>query len=302
MIQGDVALDLCTLEACGWWQGSLINADELRSMHPGLFPSADFFVLATQTCSILNPDLQKVPLVEVVAASALAADKYDPRLATGHNPRIIHAAAVNSVGEEICIEMQIHNRAWIKRTDLQTLKPLVFSLADTGHTHLSRAHQVFARWLGNSYKRVELPNELVSALERSRLLSVMEGLVKRHSEKIEGIYFEFLSGELEPGENLTPDEIARLTPPYETVVTVVAYDFKDLPALVDELKKVDEKVHPPAVPGGAKRTKRELAADEGIILQDAKAVATDAWTVADLLATVRFTNFDYMSGDDDDAQ
>jgi hypothetical protein len=76
---------LSTIKEKKWWQGSVIPASSL-----GLEDQSDanYWVIATQACNLYNPNFEKVPVFELVAARQI--DGCNPQMIKGDNPRVLH--------------------------------------------------------------------------------------------------------------------------------------------------------------------------------------------------------------------
>ena len=73
-----------------WWQGSLIAASDLPiklEENKGV----DWWIIATQPCNLFNPDFQKVPVFEIVAAIEIT--ECSPRMIKGDDPRVLHLSS-----------------------------------------------------------------------------------------------------------------------------------------------------------------------------------------------------------------
>jgi hypothetical protein len=78
-------VDRNTLIAAGWAQGAIIDREHVAPDHP-----AEYFVILSQTCDILNGSLSAEPTVELLPIVLKPGkNKPDKNLANGFNPRKI---------------------------------------------------------------------------------------------------------------------------------------------------------------------------------------------------------------------
>lgn len=229
--------------------------------------------------------------------SAFKIETPTPKVASGWNPRILHLLPANAEGEVCPVELKIHERFWIERRLLSQLEQAPFSLPNK---------TVFARWLGLSYTRMELPNSFNNALQRSKIQKFITDRLSPLQERIHGIFFEITNEAFGTGNPASPEQVALLDPPYDLEITVVIYDEEDRKILQGEIDKLFEATmqdpdntldeHGKVI----KRSRAKIAEKYGVFLLSAAIETVQSWRTADLLRTVRYTEIDYLSGADED--
>lgn len=288
----------------GWWQGAVIDTEAFKSELPQL-ASSRLWILISQTCNLFNPSFEKVPSVEFIAAKEV--DSLDSQLARGFNPRVLHTKADDGQSNELILEIQIQNRQWVPREALALVPPAGKAVRDLNGDPEGRFKEVLATWVARSYTRIELPDALNLAIQKSDLHKVLRKISKI-DEGLYGIFFFVTThqdGDLEDDgardpEPMSPSEVAHSKGPWDIEISVVCYNQKARARAIEILDSADELRYPP-VGGSAteKRSIRQLAAAEGLHVVGMQAVTDDAWRVPDLMSTLRYTNFDYQSGADE---
>lgn len=250
-------------------------------------------MLASQTCNAQNPDIERVPTVEFIRAFDLDAGKLDGRLIDGSNPRRLHVSATNADGEFRDLEFRIAERIWVPRGRLMDLRPSGWRLEDSESDPAKRAKETFASWLARSYVRVELPNEFIELFAGTKLKDFFARLVKENAEKIQGVYLDLRPRSDESDTRYSPTQVARFSAPYRLDVTVVVQDPDAIATIEGALSALEEKRI--SKPNVGRISRVEQAAELGIDVTT-DVVVIDGWTVRDLMGTIRFTDWDHLSG------
>lgn len=259
-------------------------------------PGVTHWILASQTCGLFNPSLQKVPRVEWVGATEISGD-LDEVIASGIDPRRIHLCCSGAL--QINLEASSLTRIWTDRAKLVELGPPDGAIADIGDEFQSRWRERFAHWLARTYTRAEFPDEFNTILRCSGVADFLKKRIRSLDTALYGIFFEIAQDDSDV--NLSLREVAELEPPYRLAITLVVMTSADLAKARQEVAKLFEpNIKNPdgqKTPGGAPKISRaDVLRREGVNLVEQVAVVTiQAWTVADLLTTIRFTDFDYLS-------
>lgn len=291
--EGELA-DLAKIAQHEWWQGSVVEAVAMGVAdfgHP-------FVVVASQTCNVQSCDIDKVPMVELLGARQIDSSELARQYRGGAHPRILHTVAYGPDGSELALELRIEERVWVPRAQLANLHPSAYRIIDAKDDPSLRNKEVFSAWLGRSYTRVELPDAFNDLLKQTKIGdSLSRWVVGRFSDKIQGVYFQIAeSSEDDSGEDVyhSPSEIACLNPPYDLAVTVVLYLEDDVADVEGALAKFNEKNIPNPVPGEERITRIAYARNLGVnLITDA--VSVQSWTVDNLIHSVKYTEWDFMS-------
>lgn len=261
-------------------------------------PAPPYYLVATQTCSLYNGSFERVPLVELIEAWPISGGDLKPKCRKGYDPREHHLEISNGEEAAIPLRLRIHQRRWIDRTTLAGFAPANHQIIDPQVVD-STGKELFAKWLGSSYTRVELPDKFNDALAQSRIGEFLEQRISKQGDKIFGVYFRIQPLEDEEDNDLTADQIAQLQAPYKVILTLVVYLDDD----VEEIEEEAKKLFAPVIPDPAKKdqkpqpkiSKAELAVRYGLTLTDVDVVTTKQWKVDDLMHNIRYTMFDTLS-------
>jgi len=201
-------------------------------------------------------------------------------------------------GEELALELRIEERVWVPRARLAETHPSGYRIVDAKNDPSLRNKEVFSAWLGRSYTRVELPDAFNDLLKQTKIgISLYKWVVDKFSDKIQGVYFQIAeSSEDDSGEEVyhSPSEIACLNPPYDLAVTVVLYREDDVAEVEGALGNFTKKTVPNPIPDGEKITRIAYARSLGVnLITDV--VSVQSWTVDDLIHSVKYTEWDFMS-------
>jgi hypothetical protein len=217
-----------------WWQGSLIPASDLSNCLEE-DKGVDWWVIATQPCNIYNPDFQKVPVFEVVAACEIT--ECLTRLSKGDDPRVLHLE-VQADDEIKALQIDIQNRKWLPRNLLANLSAPKFHIRDTQPNPNIDANwskktwlDNFVGWVARSYTRIALPDDFNLALKKSKIEDVFKEKLAKHHDQLYGIYLV-----VDPDSD---DEwlgrLGEMPPPYLLEIMLVTYEDSDPESLKNEL-------------------------------------------------------------------
>lgn len=265
-----------------------------------------YWVVASQTCNLYNPSLEAVPMVELIGASPISDAEFSAVLSNGSRPRLLHSRAYDDRDDRINLELRIQDRVWLPREALAECSPSGYRVRDLDDDPAGRWKETFTAWMARSYTRAELPDEFNDALSQSKLGDFLSKRIAKLPEKVQGIYFGIRSAASDDDVELTPDQVARLRPPYELELTIVIFDEVDRRVIEAELEKLKAKVIPaatiasalPSCPNENKVSRLDVAKVYGIEV-NTDVVTTRGWTVHDLMRTIRYTEFDYLSSPDE---
>ena len=275
----------------------MLDGRQLVPISKGV-PAPPYYLVATQTCSLYNESLERVPLVELIEAWPIPAGELKPKCRKGYDPREHHLEISNGEEDPIRLRLHVHQRRWIDRARLAAFPPMHHRILDPEVVD-STGKELFAKWLGSSYTRVELPDQFNDALAQSKIAEFLEQRIAKQGDKIFGIYFRIQALEDEEDNDLTADQIAQLMAPYKVILTLVVYLDDDVEDIQEEAKKL----FAPVIPDPGKKDQKpqpkisqaELAVRFGLTLTDVDVVTTREWKVDDLIHNIRYTLFDTLS-------
>ncbi len=152
-------IDSEKIEKNGWRQGAFLFIDDATKISIETPSRQDclpegLYVVLTQDCDLLNPDLQKEPVAELILGHEKP--KPEPLLLSGKNPRKLHLKL--NLTEKNCLEFLPQNRFFIARSYLENLK--------SSETLELKDLKILIHWIVSRYKRAGFPNvfnERVSA-------------------------------------------------------------------------------------------------------------------------------------------
>ena len=166
----------------GWRQGAVLG-DALAKLAGEYAPrtvdvdGADWLILTSHDCDILNASIDKEPVVEVLRTRTAGAGKVDRGLSSGRNPRMLQLA-VDAREAPVVLSCTAHDRWTIPRDVLVRESPATF-LPD-------RERRLVAEWLAKRYIRAAFPTAFD---QRWRLmLKDWQKLLRKHSEWMQGVY------------------------------------------------------------------------------------------------------------------
>lgn len=257
-------------------------------------PGVTHWILASQTCSLFNRSFKKVPCVEWVGATELKGD-LDGVAASGIDPRNIHLRCSGAL--QINLAASSLTRIWIDRAKLLQLGEPDGAIADIDNDFKSRWRERFANWLARTYTRAEFPDDFNTILKDTKVADFLKNRIRSLDTALYGIFFEIAQEGSDL--NLSLKEIAKLKPPYRLTIALVVMTANDVAKARQEGAKLFEANIPDSqkTPEGQPKISRaDVLRRKGVHLTEPVRVVTiEAWTVADLLTTIRFTDFDYLS-------
>lgn len=168
----------------GWRQGSILDrrlAESAWEHAPKRVEQGDRdrLLVTSHDCDVLNASIDREPLVEVLRARALETPVGQPDpLSAGRNPRALRLPEVSVQGDEVSLDLAVHDRWGIPR-ELLTEEAPVDRLPP-------KEARLVAEWLAKRYIRSAFPTEFDRRW--SRRAKAWRKLLKRHSSWIQGVY------------------------------------------------------------------------------------------------------------------
>lgn len=280
-----------------WWQGSLICASDLPDDLKTEGNDADWWVIATQPCNIYNPDFQKIPVFEVVAAVEIP--KCDHRLTKGDNPRILHIEVMADAKSK-ALQIDIQKRKWLPRNLLATLSAPKYHIKDArqdvdANWEKNTWFDNFIGWIARSYTRIALPDDFNLGLRKSKIEDVFKEKLSKRQDKLYGIYLLIASDSDEEWQG----HLGEMPAPYLLEIMLVSYEDTDPKLLENELiaHLFENTVNDPDKKD-QKITRAELANRHHIciIKQAISAKTMSAVSLLELKRYVRYSFVDHLSG------
>ncbi|MCY3809574.1 MAG: hypothetical protein OXG58_09175 [Gemmatimonadetes bacterium] len=168
----------------GWGQGAILDrrvAESAWEHAPERVRQGDqdHLLVTSHDCDVLNRSLAKEPLVEVLRARALA-DHTGQRgpFGSGRNPRALRLSGVSVQGDDVALDLAVHDRWGIPRELLMEEAPADRLPPGEG--------RLVAEWLAKRYIRSAFPTEFDRRW--SGKSKAWRRLLKRHSPWIQGVY------------------------------------------------------------------------------------------------------------------
>ena len=152
---------------------------------------ADWLVLTSHDCDILDVSIDNEPVVEVLRMRVAAGSIVDKRLSSGRNPRTLQIA-VETGDAPVILSCVAHDRWTIPRNLLAKEPPV--------HVFPAKQRRLVAEWLAKRYIRSAFPTAFDQRW-RSKLNNWLRFL-RKHSEWMQGVYLRLS----------TLDELAAETP------------------------------------------------------------------------------------------
>ena len=263
------------------------------------------WILATQTCSLLNSSFSKVGKVEWIGATEITIPV--DTLRNGDNVRDLHTLATSvDCFQNLWLSVRIENRYWSCRLYLANLTPPDLALRDIAGSQ-DRSHnqkQAFAAWLGRSYTRTELSNTLNTAISNCALDSVLHDFAKSNHARVYGIFFQV---EPDPAP-ITPVPPHEVSVPCRLSIRIVVENKEDIDPVLRNLVSLltrEYRIPPPqgSPPGTPKvlMTKIKAANAERISISadDITAKCIKTWTVDQQRTHLRYSFEDKFSSTDE---
>ena len=147
LIDGDAIANL------GWRQGSILGPElaKLAREHAprtALADQADLLVVSSHDCDVVNFSLATEPVVEVLGARRVAAEKLDGRQQSGRNPRTLQILIDSNTGPSV-LSFAAQNR-WPVPRGLFLQEPPEADLPP-------KERRLVAQWLAKRYIRAAFP-------------------------------------------------------------------------------------------------------------------------------------------------
>ena len=166
----------------GWRQGAILG-DALAKLAGEYAPPtvnvdrADWLVLTSHDCDIVNANIAKEPGVEVLRMSVAASGKVDRRQSWGRNPRALQLE-FEARETPVVLSCGVHDRWTIPRTLLMRESP-ARCLPD-------KERQLVAEWLAKRYIRAAFPTAFDQRWRSKQ--KDWQKLLTKHSEWMQGVY------------------------------------------------------------------------------------------------------------------
>jgi hypothetical protein len=225
-----------------------------------------FFVVCTQSCTVVSPDLTRDPFVEIAIGRPLRTFQAKNHQARGKDVRKFHIPIIGADFE--ALEIDINSRQFVKRELLLVTETAGFTVSD-------KTRRDFAGWIARYYTRIALPNELVARLKPilknlKQFLETKDGdQFVPHHEQIASMWIRF-----------NPDAELHIGETYTVKLLIVS----DEPGAAEDY---DRELH--------KLFGRASLAIDGVAFSfDVNSL--DETRLTDLDGYQRFTDWDYLSG------
>lgn len=261
------------IEQAGWRQCSIFRpSPDDRHLIPAYLNLRDseWLVVATQSCSLCDPNFVREPLLEVMVGSPLLKYKPGHDDAKGRNNRVFHLPVHGLSGVE-ALACHIGRRAFLPRNCLPTRHP---EKTWTEQKDLD----AFKGWLANYYMRIALPGTLVDRLrEPGGISDIMEAAFKADLDGAEvqaGVNSVYIRISTE--EELPPNKVY-------TISLVVVCDDEDAKEFLD--RQLASLMGRPSAPLLLHR----------VAVESLKIETADNITLADLSEHSRFNEWDELS-------
>jgi hypothetical protein len=166
-----------------WRQGDLLVPDSAVALGVIVPAQRDTHrvLVVSHSCDIAN-EAELEPSIELLTGIVVRED--EATCQNGHSIRKLHLRAEGAAAVE-WVQYGIAQRHEVSKANLLQHEPW----AERRHTGEHRA--LLRRWLAQRYARCEFPDAFINWLKDSRVGSRFEGLGKRHSAHLIGIYFDF---------------------------------------------------------------------------------------------------------------
>ncbi|MDD0969343.1 MULTISPECIES: hypothetical protein [Pseudomonas] len=287
-------IDLATsIKSAGWWQGSVVSEKRLQA--PSTEDSGEgWWIVASQTCNLYNPDFCKIPVVELISAQLI--QKLEKSYSRGSNPRTLHVEAIGN-GSTVYFEVDIQKRIWLNRAELASIGSPDYEVVDSSRDSPDWANTQwldnFAGWIARSYTRVTLPDEFNSILKDSKIQDVLDGKLMR-TNKLYGIYLNISSA----SEEEWTGNLGLMPPPYFLEISLVTDEDEDPEPIVAALKKslFEDKIST-KVSGDEKLSRADVAGRCGLTIRPAGVTGRNIadTSLLEIKTSIRYTLNDFLS-------
>ncbi|MBY0545544.1 MAG: hypothetical protein K2Q14_08390 [Gammaproteobacteria bacterium] len=187
-------IDSKKIQENGWKQGACLSINNIDNIFiygiDGVtekrLPNGLYLVLS-QDCDILNDDLDKEPIIELILIKS--SDKLDPALQLGKNPRKLQ---IKNTDNSFLGEILSHERVFISRTELINHKSSnLFQLT-------LDSLKILIRWMSRRYTRPGLPGEFNKRIT-SKIKDKIRKILSKNTESILGLLIHLVQDiELNP--------------------------------------------------------------------------------------------------------
>jgi hypothetical protein len=206
----------------GWRQGAVLGPalfEVARECRPPRIElgNDDLLIVTSHDCDVVNPQLDKEPVVEVLRARPLGSKAPDKQKRWGRHPR-----ALQVVIDEVVVECGVHDRWTVPREALATESPASM-LPD-------KERRVVAGWLAKRYIRAAFPTEF--DLRWRHEMKAWVKVLDAQSELVQGVYLR-----LSTLAELPPEEPYRCS-----VVVAVPAERRGGPQWADERETLEREV------------------------------------------------------------
>ena len=180
----------------GWRQGAILG-DTLATLAGKHAPrtvavdSADWLVLSSHDCDIVNGSIEKEPVVEVLRMRAVTPGKVDRQRLSGRNPRTLQLA-IGASEAPIVVSCAAHDR-WTIPRDLLMRESPALRLPD-------KERRLVAEWLAKRYIRAAFPTAFDQRWRS--MLKDWQKLLRKHSEWMQGVYLRLSTLDELPADTL----------------------------------------------------------------------------------------------------
>ena len=176
------SFDSDSIANLGWRQGAILG-QELATLAGEYAPPsvvvdrADWLVLTSHDCDIVNASIEKEPVVEVLRMRAASAGRVDRQQLSGRNPRTLQLE-IGATEVPVVVSCTAHDR-WTIPRDLLMRESPAQCLPD-------KERRLVAEWLAKRYIRAAFPTTFD---QRWRpMLKDWQKLLRKHSEWMQGVY------------------------------------------------------------------------------------------------------------------
>ena len=270
-VQRDHLIDGDAIANLGWRQGSILGPKlaKLACEHaPGTAHAdrADLFVVSSHDCDVVNFNIEKEPVVEVLGARRVDAGSLDGQQQSGRNPRALQIRIDSSSGPSV-LSFTAHNR-WAIPRGLLLQEPPASDLPP-------KQRRLIAEWLAKRYIRAAFPTAFD---QRWRAKSrAWQTLLKKHSDWIQGVYLRLS----------TLDELPEGTPYRCHLMLAVAHEKRGGPGWAEKRVELEQEVEA-----------FWMQFEPAIACDGVEPLGTDEITLADIEPYQRF-DADWVSFEDD---
>lgn len=177
--------DAVEIQNRGWRQGSVLDPRTTTVAFPldHRLEHDEFFVLYTQSCTVVSRRFSTDPKVELIVAKLISKYKGKSPEATGKNQRKLHVAYSDG---SAALEFDFNRRFSIDRRLLLDFHPAEgMIIGEIGALKLGA-------WIGRAYTRIALPDALVENMRKKGGLidSLKKALDTPYGEEADPVHFE----------------------------------------------------------------------------------------------------------------